>query len=159
MKPVVNDKVLREAVVEELEGDPEVLAQHVSVTSVDGAITLGGHVLTIHEKHVAVRAAERVPAVRAVADEISVRPTGPSRRGDDEIAEEIARLRRWGSPIPDSVEVQVRDGRVYLAGQVDSDAQREAAEDAVNRLVGVREVGNLIRVAPATELADALEPR
>lgn len=159
MKPVVSDKVLREAVVEELQRDPEVLAKHVSVTAIDGAVTLGGHVLTIHEKHVAVRAAERVPAVRVVADEISVRPTGLGWRGDDEIAEEIARLRRLSSPIPDSVEVQVRDGRVYLAGMVDSEAQREAVETAVNQLAGIREVGNLIQVEPATDLADALEPR
>ncbi|MDQ3873959.1 MAG: BON domain-containing protein [Actinomycetota bacterium] len=42
------------------------------MTAIDGAITLGGHVRTIHEKHVAVRAAERVEAVRAVARSIQV---------------------------------------------------------------------------------------
>jgi BON domain len=73
MKPIISDTILRDAVVNELERDPEVFAKHISVTATDGAITLGGHVMTYHEKHVAVRAAERVPAVRAVADEIEVR--------------------------------------------------------------------------------------
>jgi osmotically-inducible protein OsmY len=63
MKPVFSDKTLRDAVVNELESDPEVAAKHISVTAIDGAVTLGGHVTTNHEKHVAVRASRtRVPA-------------------------------------------------------------------------------------------------
>src|SRR5205823_5520891 len=126
MKPMISDKTLRDAVVTELERDPEVVAKHVSVTAIDGAITLGGHVMTIHEKHVAVRAAERVPAVRAVADDIEVRPPSLHERADDEIAVEIAHLRSSGGPIPDPVAVQVHDARVILHGEVDSASQREA---------------------------------
>ena len=66
MKPIVSDTILRDAVVKELEDDPEVFAKHISVTATEGAITLGGHVMTYHEKHVAVRAAERVPAASAL---------------------------------------------------------------------------------------------
>jgi osmotically-inducible protein OsmY len=46
---------VRDAVVEELKHDPEVAAKHISVTAIDGAITLGGHVMTNHQKHVATR--------------------------------------------------------------------------------------------------------
>jgi osmotically-inducible protein OsmY len=150
MKPILSDRILRDAVVNELEGDPEVAAKHISVTAIDGAITLGGHVMRDHEKHVAVRAAERVPAVRAVADDIEVRPPSLHERADDEIAEEIAHLRSWGAqiPIPDSVAAQVRDGRVILHGQVGSASQRDAAESAVRQLTGVRVVDNLIKVKP-----------
>jgi osmotically-inducible protein OsmY len=108
--------------------------------------------MAIHEKHVAVRAAERVPAVRAVADDIEVREPSLHERADDEIAEEIAHLRSWGSQIADSVGAQVRDGRVILHGQVESPAQRDAAEGAVGPLTGVLAVDNLIRVVPPTEL-------
>jgi BON domain len=65
--------------------DPEVVAKHISMIALDGAVTLAGHVTTIHEKHVAVRAAERVEAVRAIADDIEVRPSslkGAGRRRD-----------------------------------------------------------------------------
>ncbi len=120
MKPIVSDKMLRGAVMKELEDDLEVVAKHVWVTAIDGAVTLAGHVMTIHEKHVAVRAAERVPAVRAVADKIEVRAPSLHERADDEIAQEIAHLRSWGAEIPDSVAAQVRDGRVILHGQVES---------------------------------------
>ena len=150
MKPMISDEILRDAVVNELERDPEVGAKHISVTAIDGAVTLGGHVITIHEKHVAVRASERVPAVRAVADDIEVRPRSLHDRGDDEIAEEIAHLRSWGPQIPDSVAVEVRDARVVLHGQVESEAERKDSESAVRRLTGVHLVENLIRVESPT---------
>lgn len=59
-EPIVSDKILRDAVVNEPERDPEVVTKHISVTAIDGPIA--GHVVTNHEKHVAVRAAERHPA-------------------------------------------------------------------------------------------------
>jgi osmotically-inducible protein OsmY len=151
MKRYVSDKVIRDAVVKELESDPEVAAKYISVTAIDGAITLGGHVGTVHEKHVAVRAAERISAVRAVADDIEVRPPSLHGRADDEIAEEIAHLRIWPTQIPDPVAAEVRDGRVILHGQVESTSQRDAAESAVSQLTGVRVVDNLIKVKPPTE--------
>jgi osmotically-inducible protein OsmY len=43
MKPIISDKILLDAVVKELEADPEVVARHISVTATDGAITLRGH--------------------------------------------------------------------------------------------------------------------
>jgi osmotically-inducible protein OsmY len=151
MKPIISDEILRAAVVKELDSDPEVGAKHISVTAIDGAITLGGHVARDHEKHVALRAAERVSAVRAVADDIEVRPPSLHERADDEIAEEIAHLRSGRTQIPDSVGVQVRDGRAILHGQAESTSQRDAAESAVRRVTGVRVVGNLIEVKPQTE--------
>jgi osmotically-inducible protein OsmY len=151
MKPTVSDASLRNAVVKELERDPEVVAKHISVTAIDGAITLGGHVMTIHEKHVAVRAAERVEAVRAVADDIEVREPSLHERADDEIAEEIAHLRSWGAQIPDSVAAQVRNGRVILHGEVESASQRDTAGSAIRQLTGVRVIDNLIKVNAQTE--------
>jgi osmotically-inducible protein OsmY len=155
MKPMISDESLWNAVVKELESDPEVAAKHISVTAIDGAITLGGHVATYHEKHEAVRAAERVSAVRVVADEIEVREPSSRERSDDEIAEQVAHLRGRHADSPDSVGVQVRDGRVILHGQVESASQRDAAETAAHQLTGVRAVDNLIKVNPQTEPAAA----
>lgn len=155
MRPVVSDTVLRDAVMKELENDQEIVASHLSVAAVDGAITLRGHVVTLHEKHEAVRAAERVPGVEAVADEIEVRELSLHERADDEIAEEVAHLRRRGSQIPDSVGVQVRDGRIILHGLVGSADQRDAAESAVRQLTGVRVIDNLIKVGAQADSSAA----
>ena len=156
MKPMTSDEILRDAVVKELERDPEVVAKHISVTAIDGAVTLGGHVTTIHERHVALRAAERVAEVRAVADDIEVRAPSLHERADDEIAEEIAHLRGWDAQIPDSVAAEVRDARVILHGRVASATERDASESAIRRLTGVRLVDNLIQVeAQTAALAEA----
>jgi osmotically-inducible protein OsmY len=160
VKPIVSDEILRASVIKELQADPELVAKHISVTAIDGAVILAGHVTTIHEKHEAVRAAERAEAVRAVADEIEVREPSLHERGDDQIAEEIAHLRSHGSEIPDSVAVQVRQGRVILHGDVESVSERDSAESAVRRLTGVQFVDNLIKVqAPMEPTAVDIEQR
>src|SRR5258708_7960530 len=130
MKPLINDEALRIAVVKELESDRELAAGQISVTAVDGAVTLRGHVATYHERHVAVRAAERAGGVRAVADDIEVRDPSIHERADDEIAEEVANARGRDLNSPDSVGVQVRDGRVTLHGQVGSASQRDFIDNA-----------------------------
>jgi osmotically-inducible protein OsmY len=155
MKPIVSDNALRDAVLKELNDDPEVVAKHIWVTAVGGAVTLGGHVVWIHEKHAAVRAAERVPAVRAVADDIEVRAPSLHERADDEIAEEIAHLRGQSADGRDAVGVQVSDGRVVLHGHVESASERDAAESAARQLTGVRAVDNLIKVEPHTDATTA----
>jgi osmotically-inducible protein OsmY len=151
MKPLLSNKLIRDAVLEELESDPEVSGKHISVTVNDGAVTLAGHVVAIHQKHAAVRAAERVDAVRAVADDIEVREPSLHQLPDDEIAEEIAGLRGWRTQIPDTVAAEVRDGRVILHGQVGSESERNAAETAVRQLNGVRVVDDLIKLEPQTK--------
>lgn len=153
MKPPVNDDVLRASVCRELGSDPEVVANHISVSTVDGGVTLRGHVMTIHEKHAAARAAERVDGVRAVADEIEVREPALHERADDEIAEEVAHRRGRAPQSRDSLGVLVSDGYVTLHGVVDSAADRDAAESEARQLAGVRAVGNLIKVRAPVQLA------
>jgi hypothetical protein len=36
MKPMISDTILRDAVMKELDADPEVAAKHISVTAIDG---------------------------------------------------------------------------------------------------------------------------
>jgi osmotically-inducible protein OsmY len=151
MKPLPSDEALRTAVVQELRDDPEVvITTHISVTAEDGAVTLGGHVQTYHEKHEAVRAAEGVEGVRVVADEIEVREPSLHERSDDEIAEEIARLRGLHIGDTDSVRVHVSGGHVFLHGHIDSEAQRAAIEREARGLTGVRAVTNSIEIEPTT---------
>ena len=154
MKPIVSDETLLDAVEKELNADPEVSAEHISVTVHDGAVALGGHVSTQHEKHAAVRATERVEAVRALADDIEVREPSLHERADDEIAEEIAHIRAQRVENADLVAVQVSEGRVVLHGSVESEALRDSIESKARQSTGVRAVSNLIEVKPTEESAD-----
>jgi osmotically-inducible protein OsmY len=144
----MDEKALQKAVIEELEWDPELDSAHIGVAAKDGAITLSGHVSTYAEKWAAVKAAERVAGVVAVADEIEVRLPSSSKREDTDIAESIARALRSHVSVPDTVDAEVRDGFVTLRGDVDWSYQRDAAERVARTTVGVKGVSNLITVKP-----------
>jgi osmotically-inducible protein OsmY len=144
----MSDKSLQEAVMKELEWDPKVDPAHIGVSVKDGAVTLSGHVSSFAEKMAALRAAERVYGVKAVADELEIRLPGSSVRDDTDIAEHIAKALRWNTLVPDSVNAEVRDGHVTLRGEVEWMYQREAAEREVRDVTGVKSVINIISIKP-----------
>jgi osmotically-inducible protein OsmY len=150
---------MRDTVVRELEWDPRLDADRIGVSAKDGAIVLTGHVPAYFEKQAAVRAAERVYGVRAVADEIEVKLPGSSVRDDADIAEEIARLVRWSTVLPGAVKAEVSKGHVTLRGEVAWGYQRQEAERAIRHLAGVHGVTNRITVKPHLPKAADVEDR
>lgn len=156
----MDDKTLQAGVMQELKWDPQVNEAHIGVIAKDGAVTLTGYVSNYSEKYAAVRAAERVYGVRAVADEIEVRLQASSKRDDPAIAEAIAHTLQWNTLVPETVDVEVRNGYVTLRGEVDWHFQKDAAERAVRDVTGVMGVSNLITVKPkvrASEVRKSVE--
>jgi osmotically-inducible protein OsmY len=148
MKTVTSDKTMRDTVVRELDWDPMLDADRIGVSAKDGAIVLSGHVPAYPDKWAAVRAAERVYGVRAVADEIEVKLSGSSVRDDADIAEEITRVMSWSAAVPSAVKAEARKGHVTLRGEVEWGYQRNEAKRAIRYLGGVRDVTNLITIKP-----------
>jgi osmotically-inducible protein OsmY len=156
---VDKDQELKHEIERELEWDPRINAANVGVVVRDGVVTLTGYVPTTTEKFAAVRAAERVRGVTAVADEIEVRPSGKNVRDDTAIAEAIKHAFDWSTTVPeDTVQAEVRSGGVTLRGEVEWEWERQAAERAVRDIRGVRWVSNLITVKPKVK-ASAIEER
>jgi osmotically-inducible protein OsmY len=149
MNTSTTDNSLGDAVRSELEWDPKIDQTHIGVVAADGAVTLTGYVATYAQEHAAVRAAERIQGVRAVADELEVRLPQPFERNDTEIAEEISRQREWNTVIPQAVSAEVKNGAVTLRGEVEWAFQRDATEQAIRHLPGVRSVTNSITVKPS----------
>ena len=143
-----SDKALQEAVMRELEWDASVDAAHIGVSAKDGAVTLTGHVPNYSQKWAAVRAAERVFGVKAVADEIKVKLSGVDTRDDQDIAEQIAHTFKWHTLVPDTVRAEVRNGWVTLKGEVEWTYQKNEAERAIRDITGVTGISNLITVKP-----------
>lgn len=70
------------------------------------------------------------------------------RRPDECILEDaLERLTLHGQVDARRIQVEVKDGEVYLRGQVNSRQAKRLAEDAVETIPGVRDVHNEIRVA------------
>ena len=94
------DVRVRDAVMRQLDWDPEVDASAVGVAAKNGTVTLSGFIDTYSGKLAAERAAKRVHGVRAVANDIEVRLR--LERTDADIAQDAARALELRSMIPES---------------------------------------------------------
>jgi osmotically-inducible protein OsmY len=155
VRSVLSDADLGDSVMAELDWDPSVDDSKIHVAAKDGAVSLYGSVTSYGQRRAAVRAAERVRGVKAVADDIEVVLADAIQRKDSEIAAEIAHERQWNTAIPDSVRAEVRNGEVTLRGSVAWSYQRDEATRAFGHLAGVRAVSSLVEVEPGAVEADA----
>ena len=149
------DTELQQDVMNELQWEPTIKAAEIGVGVTDGVVTLSGYVDSLYKKWAAERAAVRVFGVKAVAEKIQVRLPGSLKRADEDIARAASDALEWNVSVPhDRVKVQVQDGAVKLSGEVDWWYQKDAAEDAVRKLVGVVLVSNQITIKPAVKPQD-----
>jgi osmotically-inducible protein OsmY len=146
------DERLKNAVSNQLEGDPEVDASLVGLSAREGVVTLSGYVATFAAKLAAERAARRVYGVKAVANELEVMLA--VGRIDPDIAKDALDALKNRIDVPLGVAVTVRDGYVTLSGTVEWMYQRMSAERAVKYLRGVRGVFNNITVKPTASPTD-----
>jgi|SRR5271157_1781778 len=155
------DGEIRDDVINELLWDPQLIdPDAIGVAVTDGAVTLTGHVSSYAEKVAAARAAERVYAVKAVADELRVKLSG-SPRDDSDIARVIAHVLEWNVHVPEGkVQARVQGGWVTLEGEVEYDYQRREVERMVRQVRGLIGVTDTITVKPpasAEEVEAAIE--
>jgi len=142
-----SDAQLQKDVMEELAWDPSVGRHEIGVACSDGVVTLGGQVDNVAKKDAAMRAAERVSGVRAVADEVTVRISSALGQTDVDIAHAVAQVLQWNVQVPASkVTARVDKGWVWLDGEVDWDFQRTAAERSVRYITGVTGISNRIHI-------------
>jgi osmotically-inducible protein OsmY len=140
------DLRIQDAVLRQLDWDPQVDAAAVGVTAKNHTVTLTGYVDTYSGKLAAERAAKRVHGVRAIANDIEVRLK--LARTDTDIAADAARALELRTTIPDSVQAAVHNAHVTLTGKVDWLFQKSQAEKAVRHIAGVRGVMNHISLVP-----------
>jgi len=140
------DTRIRDLVTRELEWDAAVDASAIGVAATARTVTLTGYVDTYLCKLAAERAAKRVRGVRAVANDIEVRPK--VGRTDADIARDVVRSLELRSAVPDNVQATVHHGYVTLTGETMWEFQRLDAEKAVRHVRGVRGVVNRIGLAP-----------
>jgi osmotically-inducible protein OsmY len=151
----MDDKQLRQNIIDELEFEPSVDAQDIGIAVSDGVVTLSGHVFSYAQKVAAQHAVQRIKGVRAIAQEIEVRYPGEKKTADDEIAKRAFNILKWDAVIPEEmVKVTVQKGWVLLTGEVDWQFQKKAAEDAIRKLSGVTGVSNSIIIKPRVSASD-----
>jgi osmotically-inducible protein OsmY len=150
----MTDKDLRRDVLDELDFEPSLDAGDIGVAVADGVVTLTGHVGSYAEKVEAERALRRVKGVRAIAQEIQVRPHNAKKIEDDQIAARALAIIDWSVHLPkDAIQVRVAQGWITLTGEVSWAFQADAVEEAVRKLSGVVDVVNLVAVKPRIQPA------
>lgn len=155
------DVQLKQDIEQELSWDPKVNAAQIGVSVDHGAVSLLGTVDTYAQKWAAEDATKRVSGVRTVAHDLTVKVLSEHVRSDSDIAGAVQSTLKWDVLVPKAVTAVVRDGFVTLAGQVDWNFEREAAERAVRYLTGVVSVSNSITLkkteASAAQVKEKVE--
>lgn len=151
---------LQRDVIAELDFDPRLDGEEVGVSVTgDGIVTLNGRVRSYAGKLVAERAAKRVAGVKGVANDLAVDLRLGTERDDTEIARAAVRALEWNTELAHhGVRVTVKDGLVTLEGVLDWEFQRNEARRAVEHLMGVRGVLNLVTLRHRV-LPQAVEER
>jgi osmotically-inducible protein OsmY len=122
---------LQRDVMEELRHDLHADAARIGVTVSEAVVTLVGVVECCGARLAAQRAAERVPGVKGLANDLEVKGYGTTRCTDGEIAK--AALNAIAASMGTSdhgVKVTVREGCVVLRGEVDRPPQKIEAGGA-----------------------------
>jgi osmotically-inducible protein OsmY len=145
-----SDSQIQQEVIRELSWDPRVEETEVGVEVDHGVVTLTGTVSSWAKRVAAQEAAHRVAGVLDVANDIKVRVSGELVRTDTDIAQAVRRALEWDALVPhERIQSTVSNGWVTLEGTVDTWAEREDAERAVQNLIAVRGVTDKMTVTAA----------
>ncbi len=142
----LDDAAIQDAILDAYSDDPRVAPFDVTVVAFHGAVTLTGVVDNLKAKRAAEEDARNTKGVWRVDNYLRVR--GESVASDREtLADVNAALQRDTYLDQFDVGVTVGNGHVFLRGTVDSQFEKERAEDVVSTVAGVAAVTNHLRVA------------
>jgi len=137
------DADIAHTVANVLEWNVDVPHEQIKVMVQDGWVTLSGEVEWLYEKNAAYDAVRSLTGVRAVTNQIVVKPPMVSSEVKTRIQEAFQRNARLDAQ---KIKVQTRNGQVVLTGTVRSWAEREEAESAACAAPSVCEVLNELAV-------------
>ena len=155
VKEFVQEHELADEISAELSYDPSIVgADRVDVSAAEGVVTLEGEVDSLAQRWAIERAVRRVAGVRGVNNDLVVVPPANLSRTDDQIENAVNTVLSWTATIPGGISASVAGGWVTLEGTVGFRFQKQAAENAVRQLIGVRGVENSLVVATAEAAQD-----
>jgi osmotically-inducible protein OsmY len=143
----MTDREIQERVTAAFDQEPVLTPAAIGVAVRGGIVTLSGSVVTLQERWAAERAAQQVPEVRAVANDLEILSARSAPRTDAAIVRAIANTLSWYTAVPaNAIHANVHDGWVKLSGTVAHANQKLAAERVVRLIYGVQGVFSRIAV-------------
>jgi osmotically-inducible protein OsmY len=150
-------KDIREAVQKELEFDPLVDASGITVKNMGGDVALNGTVPSYPQYREAPAAAKRVKGVTGLHNHLMVDLPYASYRDDVILTTAANNALTTLVRVPGTVEASASEGDVWLTGTVGNRFERDAAEQAVAGLTGVRGIVDDIEIFSDVEAADVTD--
>ena len=152
------DQEIKEAILAELMWQQNINDTNIGVIVEDGVATLSGVVDSFAKKLAAEKVAKSTKGVKATALDIEVKLGDNYKKTDKEIAKAAVNALSWDNAVPEeNLFVKVEDGQIYLSGEVDWFYQKEAAKNAVENLMGVKNVINTIDVKHSEDSNETIE--
>ncbi|MFN0072377.1 MAG: BON domain-containing protein [Chloroflexota bacterium] len=149
------DSDIQREILDELSWDPRVEPEEIGVAVGEGVVTLTGSVDSYSKKIAAEQAAHRVRGVKAVANDLVVRLPIDVEVTDTDLARSITSSLERHVEIPtENLDVTVAAGWVTLKGELPWRFQRDAAEQTIRALKGVKGITNLVRANPTVKPAN-----
>jgi osmotically-inducible protein OsmY len=142
-------------VQKELEFDPLVDAPGITVKNVNGEVALNGTVPSYPQYLQAAAAAKRVQGVTRVHNHLMVELPPGDYRDDVMLTTAANNALTTIVSVPGGVEASASDGDIWLTGMVANRFEREAAEQAVAALIGVRGIIDDIDIEIYSDLVTA----
>jgi len=127
----------------------------IRIETRNGEVTLYGFVDVLAEKWTAGEVVKQVPGVVSVDNSLTVAVDRPLEDGE---ITELVQEKLYNDPRTDlhQIKVTVRDGVVYLEGDVGTAAEEETAKEMAARTPGVKDVISYIRLGQGEfEIDDA----
>jgi len=150
-------KDVREAVLKELQFDPLIDAAGISVKNMNGDVALNGTVPRYPQYIEAAVAAKRVQGVTRVHNHLMVELPPADYRDDPMLTTAANNALAVTVTVPGNIEASANDGDVWLTGVVGNRFERDAAEDAIAGLTGVRGIIDDIEIFSDMEAADVTD--
>jgi hypothetical protein len=136
METQKSNKQLQIEIRQELAREPSVDSNAIGIMADHGLVFLSGHVLGVTQRRSAEEAALRVDGVRAVIDELKIRP-GRWGAHDADLACVVTDSLKQLVGLPDGrVKVIVRDGKVRLKGVVAHSNEKDVIGATVRTAIG-----------------------
>jgi osmotically-inducible protein OsmY len=147
------DAEIHQDVRAELSMEPDEDGRSVEISVRYGVVSLTGLVESYARKCAIDRAVGRIVGVKDLRDYLHVRPSDDAAPDDGQIERAADRALGWDVRVPKGIHAKVTGGVLGLHGTVERFWQREAAEEAVRNLAGVRDIVNDIALLPAASPA------
>jgi osmotically-inducible protein OsmY len=150
-------KNIRDAVEKELKFDPLVDASGITVKNLGGDVALNGTVPSYPQYQEAAAAAKRVKGVTGLHNHLMVDLPYASYRDDVILTTAANNALTMLVSVPGNVEASASEGDVWLTGTVGNRFERDAAEQAVAGITGVRGIVDDIEIFSDVEAADVTD--